>query len=96
MPSLFFKVFLTFYFPLSFQIAVDGIMKFCLRGLLGQQQRTTFFKFLDLIKLLCKDSITADDIPVLNEKVNVSLALLERDFPITVQVNAATYCVNFN
>ena len=65
---------------------MDGILKFCLRGLLGQQQRTTFFKFLDLIALLCKDSISADDISTLKEKVNVTLALLERDFPITVQV----------
>ena len=55
-------------------------MKFCLRGLLGQQQRTTFFKFLDLIALLCKDSISEDDISTLKEKVNVTLALLERDF----------------
>jgi len=31
------------------QIAVDGIMKFCLRGLLGQRQRSTFFRFLDAI-----------------------------------------------
>ena len=61
-------------------------MKFCLRGLLGQQQRTTFFRFLDLIALLCKDSISADDISTLKEKANVTLALLERDFPITVQV----------
>ena len=61
-------------------------MKFCLRGLIGQQQRTTFFRFLDFIALLCKDSISADDISTLKEKANVTLALLERDFPITVQV----------
>ena len=61
-------------------------MKFCLRGLLGQQQQTTFFRFLDLIVLLCKDSISADDISTLKEKANVTVALLERDFPITVQV----------
>ena len=60
-------------------------MKFCLRGL-GQQQGTTFFRFLDLIALLCKDSISAGDISTLKEKANVTLALLERDFPITVQV----------
>ena len=62
-------------------------MKFCLRGLLGDKQRQTFFKFLDVLALLCQDSISADSLPVLDMEVNLVLALIERDFPISVQVN---------
>lgn len=59
-------------------------MKFCLRGLLGQKQRSTF---LNVIALLCKDSVSKDDIPALCEELNVALALVERDFPVSMQVN---------
>ena len=62
-------------------------MKFCLRGLLGDKQRQTFFKFLDVLTLLCQDSISADSLPVLDMEVNLVLELIERDFPISVQVN---------
>ena len=62
-------------------------MKFCLRGLLGDKQRQTFFKFLDVLALLCQDSISADSLPVLDMEVNLVLALIERDFPISVQVS---------
>ena len=72
-----------------FQIAVDGIMKFCLRGLLGQKQRSTF---VNVIALLCKDSVSKDDIPALCEELNVALALVERDFPVSMQVNFPYWC----
>ena len=62
-------------------------MKFCLRGLLGHKQHQTFFKFLDVLALLCQDSISADNLPVPDMEVNLVLALTERDFPISVQVN---------
>ena len=62
-------------------------MKFCLRGLLGRRQRSTFFRFLNVIASLCKDSVSTDDIPALCEELNVALALVERDFPVSVQVN---------
>ena len=75
-----------------FQIAVDGIMKFCLRDLLGQKQRSTFFRFLNVIALLCKDSVSKDDIPALCEELNVALALVERDFPVSMQVNFSYWC----
>ena len=62
-------------------------MKFCLRGLLGQKQCSTFFRFLNVIASLCKDSVSEDDIPALCEELNVALALVERDFPVSMQVN---------
>ena len=66
-------------------------MKFCLRGLLGQTQQSTFFRFLDVIASLCKDSVSKDDIPALCKELNVALALVERDFPVSVQVNCHDY-----
>ena len=63
-------------------------MKFCLKGLLGDAQRQSFFKFLDVLALLCQDSIKVDDLPVIDKEVNLVLALLERDFPVSIQVNA--------
>ena len=57
-------------------------MKFCLRGLLIQKQCSTFFRFLNVITSLCKNS--TDDIPALGEELNVALALVERDFPVSV------------
>ena len=59
-------------------------MKFCLRGLLGDAQRQSFFKFLDVLALLSQDSINVDDLPVIDKEVNLVLALLERDFPVSV------------
>lgn len=70
-------------------------MKFCLRGLLGNKQRQAFFKILDVLALLCQGSITADNLPVLDREVNLVLALIERDFPISVQVNFSMLTLYF-
>ena len=70
-------------------------MKFCLRGLLGNKQRQEFFKILDVLALLCQGSITADKLPVLDREVNLVLALIERDFPISVQVNFSMLTIYF-
>ena len=68
-------------------------MKYCLRGLLGNKQRRTFFKILDVLALLCQDSITADNLPFLD--MDLVLALIERDFPISVQVNFSMLIIYF-
>ena len=70
-------------------------MKFCLRGLLGNKQRQEFFKILDVLALLCQGSITADKLPVLDREVNLVLALIERDFPISIQVNFSMLTIYF-
>ena len=70
-------------------------MKYCLKGLLGNKQRQTFFKILDVLALLCQDSITADNLPFLDMEVNLVLALIERDFPISVQVNFSMLIIYF-
>ena len=70
-------------------------MKFCLRGLLGNKQRQTFFKIFDVLALLCQESITADNLPILDMEVDLVLALIERNFPISVQVNFSMLIIYF-
>ena len=61
-----------------------GIFKYCLRGMLGDTQRETLFFFLDTIKLACSEGITTSLAETIDER---SLALLERDFPMSIQVS---------
>lgn len=75
-----------FVFVPHLQLATDGILKFCLRGFLGEDQRRTLFQFLDIMSKLCADVQDASKLPNLEEEVNVTLALVERDYPISVQV----------
>lgn len=67
------------------QIAVDGILKFCLRGMLGKNQRQTLFELLDVLSHLCHDEQDPSLLDQLESSVNVVCAKLERDFPISVQ-----------
>lgn len=62
------------------------ILKFCLLTLLGSDQRITLFKFFDVLSALCDDVQDRGRQEMLLEETNVALALIERDFPISVQV----------
>ena len=64
----------------------DGILKFCLRGLLGKKQRTTVFQLCDVMSELCSETIVQGEIGQLRERVHQVLALLERDFPVSLHV----------
>lgn len=75
------------------QLAAHGILKYCLRGMLGEQQRLTLFRLLDSISDLCNESQCLDDLDELEERLNESLALLERDFPLTLQ-NITTHILH--
>ena len=68
------------------QVATHGIIKFCLRGLLGKNQRKTLFQLFDVIRNICAEEIEMDSIDSLEEQVHKVLALLERDFPVSLQV----------
>ena len=68
------------------QVATNGILKYCLRGMLGLHQRKTLFEFLDVIKCICAECIDITSISRLEERVHRVLALLERDFPVSLQV----------
>lgn len=65
---------------------MDGILRYCLRGLLGKSQRKTFFRLLDVIQKVCSDDQVTDSLPVLQKEINEVCAEIERDFPISVQV----------
>ncbi|XP_068736917.1 uncharacterized protein [Montipora capricornis] len=68
------------------QVATDGILKFCFRNpLLGKSQRTTIFKLFDILAALCDDIQDSRQVEALEEEINVVLALIERDFPISIQ-----------
>ncbi|XP_068671493.1 uncharacterized protein [Montipora foliosa] len=67
------------------QLPTDGILKFCLTGLLGQNQRISLFHLLDVLRTICSDNQFLQDLPALEKEVNEVCARLERDFPISVQ-----------
>ncbi len=54
--------------------------------MLGSQQRKTLFFFLDVIRMVLDEAQSAEQLDELETQMNVALALIERDFPITVQV----------
>lgn len=68
------------------QLACNGILKFCLRGMLGKNQRRTLYKLFDVIALICAEDIDITSIDDLEQQVHRVLALLERDFPVSLQV----------
>ena len=72
---------------LFFQLVCKGILKFCLRGLLGDAQRKTLFYFFDCLTLVCAEYHDSRSISNLQVKMNTAIALLERDFPRTIQVD---------
>ena len=72
------------------QIATHGILKYCLRGLLGKLQRDTIFFLMDTLREVLSESINLDTISSLKHKMHTALAMLERDFPIALQVICTT------
>lgn len=68
------------------QLATNGILKFCLRGMLGQSQRKTLFKLFDIIKDICAEDVDVCSIDTLERRVHKVLALVERDFPVSIEV----------
>ena len=68
------------------QVVTSGILKFCLRGLLGMKQRQTLFKLFDVITRLCAEEIKMDVIENLEVDVHRALACFERDFPVSLQL----------
>ena len=63
-----------------------GILKYCLRGLLGGMQRSTLFELCDLIEILTSDTVCVQYLDSVEYRVHRVLSLLERDFPISLHV----------
>ena len=66
------------------EVVTSGILKFCLRGMLGKNQRQTLYKLFDVITDLCVEDIAIDSIEKLEQEVHHALALFERDFPVSL------------
>ena len=64
----------------------SGILKFCIRGLLGENQRNTLNELCDVISLICAEEIDLSIIDSLEYRVHRILSLLERDFPVSIHV----------
>ena len=69
------------------QIASQGLLKFCLRNLLGFEQRQAIFKFLDLCSMLLAEVHSQSEVNELLKEANLALAILEKNMPITIQVS---------
>ena len=54
--------------------------------MLGRKQEETLIFFLDTVTLLLSESHVNCKLKELKDKLNVALALIERDFPISIQV----------
>ena len=67
-----------------------SMLKWCLQGLLGQTQRAPLFKLLDILSLLLLEEHDEQSITDAEASLNESLALLERDFPMSLQVKCTT------
>ena len=82
-------------------MACNGIFKYCLRGMLGSKQHETLYFFFDTITFLLAEFHDTALLHELKSQVDIALARLERDFPISVQVlyNLSTIiivrCYNF-
>ena len=54
--------------------------------MLGDEQRESLVLFVDAIAALCAPFHEEAKIPVLKEQMDVALARVERDFPLSLQV----------
>ena len=68
------------------QVVSQGVLKYCLKNMLGIKQRDSLFCFLKALESVLSKSHKADEILLLKNNLNMALALLERDFPIAIQV----------
>ena len=67
-------------------VVSSGILKFCIRGLLGKDQESTLNELCDVLCNLCAEEVDLQTIYSLEYRVNRVLALMERDFPVSIHV----------
>ena len=67
-------------------VLISGILKFCIRGCLGKKQRSTVFELCNVLSDLCSRSINVVEVDGLEYRLNRVLALLERDYPVSLHV----------
>ena len=76
------SIFTRFYI----QAATHGVLIWCLRGLIHDIQETTLYNIFDIMDNLLQPSFQDTAMDELGERTSTALSLLERDFPVTVQV----------
>lgn len=64
----------------------SGILKFCIRHLLGKEQERTLLELCDVISSLCAEKLDMQIIDSLEYRVHRVLSLMERDFPACIHV----------
>ena len=64
----------------------SGILKYCIRGLVGEKQRKALFELCDVVAALLAYDVTEEDVDSLEYRVHRVLSLLERDFPVSLHV----------
>ena len=64
----------------------SGILKYCIRGLLGSFQRRILYELCDVVSLLVAESVDINCLDDLEYRVHRVLCLIERDFPVSVHV----------
>ena len=65
------------------EVVCSGVIKYCIRGLLGENQRVTLYKFCDLMsRLFCHQFTTFEESVVAD--THIILSLIERDFPVSL------------
>ena len=64
----------------------QGVLKYCLLDMLGKHQQETLFYFFDTLTAILAESHVLDSLNKLRRDLNTVLALLERDFPLSIQV----------
>ena len=67
-------------------ILTSGILKYCIRELLGPFQRKTIFELCDVLSLLLSEEVCISELDALEDRVHRVLSLLERDFPVSLHV----------
>ena len=63
-----------------------GILKYCLRGMLGTFQRKTLMELCDVLSDLVAEELETAQLEKLEYRTHRVLALIERDFPTSINV----------
>ena len=63
-----------------------GIIKYSIKDLMGDQQRSTLFELCDVLTLVTSDTLSLNELDMIELQVHRVLSLLERDFPVSLHV----------
>ena len=71
------------YKPLGYILCVKQVFQFCLKDMLGKEQRESLFYFLDALKSTLAESHKSEDVATVAIRLSTGLALMEQNFPGT-------------